>query len=252
MSELQVRHVATMLKQRYSDKIDVSDCLTTREEDLNNLFLTRAYAAYSLQVIADVPEDTAANSITDGVNDNGIDAILFDKSTKILWIVQSKWKKKGEGEPESGDTLKFCIGIKKIIEDDFESFNDKIKSKQCDIEDALNDYTVKINLILAYTGGDNLSSHNLDAISRLLKEVNEDSEELMSFESFTLSKAHKALAGLVDGQPINTEMVINSYGKIDEPYKAIYGYVNGTIFAQLWDKYKSRLFSENIRGFLGD
>ena len=252
MSELQVRHVATMLKQRYSDKIDVSDCLTTREEDFNNLFLTRAYAAYSLQVIADVPEDTAANSITDGVNDNGIDAILFDKSTKILWIVQSKWKKKGEGEPESGDTLKFCIGIKKIIEDDFESFNDKIKSKQCDIEDALNDYTVKINLILAYTGGDNLSSHNLDAISRLLKEVNEDSEELMSFESFTLSKAHKALAGLVDGQPINTEMVINSYGKIDEPYKAIYGYVNGTIFAQLWDKYKSRLFSENIRGFLGD
>ena len=115
MSELQVRHVATMLKQRYSDKIDVSDCLTTREEDFNNLFLTRAYAAYSLQVIADVPEDTAANSITDGVNDNGIDAILFDKSTKILWIVQSKWKKKGEGEPESGDTLKFCIGIKKII-----------------------------------------------------------------------------------------------------------------------------------------
>ena len=55
MSELQVRHVATMLKQRYSDKIDVSDCLTTREEDYNNLFLTRAYAAYSLQVIADVP-----------------------------------------------------------------------------------------------------------------------------------------------------------------------------------------------------
>lgn len=252
MSELQVRHVATMLKQRYSDKIDVSDCLTAREEDSNNLFLTRAYAAYSLQVIADVSEDTAANSITDGINDNGIDAILFDKSTKILWIVQSKWKKRGEGEPESGDTLKFCSGIKKIIEDDFESFNDKIKSKQCDIEDALNDYTVKINVILAYTGGDNLSSHNSDAITRLLQEVNEDSEELMSFETFTLSKAHKALAGLVDGQPINTEMVINSYGKIDEPYKAIYGYVNGTTFAQLWDIHKSKLFSENIRGFLGD
>ena len=251
MSELQVRHVATMLKQRYSGKIDVSDCLTAREEDINNLFLTRAYAAYSLQVIADVSEDTAANSITDGINDNGIDAILFDKSTKILWIVQSKWKKKGEGEPESGDTLKFCSGIKKIIEDDFESFNDKVKSKQCDIEEALNDYTVKINVILAYTGGDNLSSHNLDVIKRLLQEVNEDSEELMSFETFTLSKAHRALAGLVDGHPINTEIVINSYGKIDEPYKAIYGYVNGSAFAQLWDTYKSRLFSENIRGFLG-
>ena len=160
MSELQVRHVATMLKQRYSGKIDISDCLTAKEEDLNNLLLTRAYAAYSLQILADVSEEIAANSITDGVNDNGIDAILFDKTTKILWLVQSKWKKKGVGEPESGDTLKFCSGIKKIIEDDFESFNDKIKSKQNDIEDALNDYTVKINIILAYTGGDDLSSHN--------------------------------------------------------------------------------------------
>ncbi len=252
MSELQVRHVATMLKQRYSDKIDISDCLTTKEEDRNTLLLTRAYAAYSLQVIADVSEEVAANSITDGVNDNGIDAILFDKTTKILWIVQSKWKKKGIGEPESGDTLKFCSGIKKIIEDDFESFNDKIKNKQNDIEDALNDYTVKIRIILAYTGGDDLSTHNKDAINCLIQEINEDSDELMSFETFTLSKAHKALAGLVDGQPINTEMVINSYGKMDEPYKVIYGYVNGTAFAQLWDTFKSKLFNENIRGFLGD
>lgn len=252
MSELQVRHVATMLKQRYSDKIDISDCLTTKEEDLNNLLLTRAYAAYSLQVLADVSEEIAANSITDGVNDNGIDAILFDKTTKILWLVQSKWKKKGVGEPESGDTLKFCSGIKKIIEDDFDTFNDKIKSKQNDIEDALNDYTVKIHIVLAYTGSDDLSSHNRDAINSLIQEINEDSDELITFETFTLSKAHKALSGLVDGQPINTEMVINSYGKIDEPYKAIYGYVNGTVFAQLWDTFKSKLFNENIRGFLGD
>lgn len=252
MSELQVRHVATMLKQRYTDIIDISDCLTTNERDLENLLLTRAYAAYALQTIAEVPEEIAANSITDGVNDNGIDAILYEKSQKILWIVQSKWKRKGVGEPESGDTLKFCSGIRKIIEDDFETFNDKIKNKQNDIEEALNDYTVKINIILAYTGGDNLSSHNMDAINHLLQDVNEDADELMSFETFTLSKAHKALAGLVDGQPINTEIVINSFGRIDEPYKAVYGYVNGTFFAQLWDMYKSRLFSENIRGFLGD
>ena len=252
MSELQVRHVATMLKQRYSDIIDISDCLTTNERDLDNLLLTRAYAAYALQTIAEVPEEIAANSITDGVNDNGIDAILYEKPKKILWIVQSKWKRKGVGEPESGDTLKFCSGIRKIIEDDFETFNDKIKNKQNDIEEALNDYTVKINIILAYTGGDNLSSHNMDAINHLLQDVNEDTDELMSFETFTLSKAHKALAGLVDGQPINTEIVLNSFGKIDEPYKAVYGYVNGTFFAQLWDMYKSRLFSENIRGFLGD
>lgn len=32
----------------------------------------------------------------------------------------------------------------------------------------------------------------------------------------------------------------------------IYGIVNGSVFAQLWDKYRNKLFNENIRGFLGD
>ena len=252
MSELQVRHIASMLKKSYSDKIDVSDCLTTKIEDKEALLLTRAYAAYSLQVIAGVSEDVAANSITDGSNDNGIDAVLFDRITKILWLVQSKWKRKGTGEPESGDTLKFCSGIRKIIENDFDSFNNKIKMKQDDIEDALNDYTVKIHLILAYTGDDKLSTHNSDAINRLLKDINEDSEELISFETFTLSKAHKALAGLSEGQPINSEITVEHFEKIDTPYKMIYGIVNGSVFAQLWDKYRNKLFNENIRGFLGD
>ena len=252
MSELQVRHIASMLKKNYSDKIDVSDCLTTKIEDKEAFLLTRAYAAYSLQVIAGASEDAAANSITDGANDNGIDAVLFDRITKILWIVQSKWKRKGTGEPESGDTLKFCSGIRKIIENDFDSFNNKIKMKQDDIEDALNDYTVKIHLILAYTGDDKLSTHNSDAINRLLKDINEDSEELISFETFTLSKAHKALAGLSEGQPINSEITVEHFEKIDTPYKMIYGIVNGSVFAQLWDKYRNKLFNENIRGFLGD
>ena len=64
MSELQVRHIASVLKKNYSDKIDVSDCLTTKIEDKEALLLTRAYAAYSLQVIAGASEEAAANSIS--------------------------------------------------------------------------------------------------------------------------------------------------------------------------------------------
>ena len=103
-----------------------------------------------------------------------------------------------------------------------------------------------------YTGDDKLSTHNSDAINRLLKDINEDSEELISFETFTLSKAHKALAGLSEGQPINSEITVEHFEKIDTPYKMIYGIVNGSVFAQLWDKYRNKLFNENIRGFLGD
>lgn len=38
MSKLQVRHIATLLKQTYLGKIDVSDCISPKSEDQEVLF----------------------------------------------------------------------------------------------------------------------------------------------------------------------------------------------------------------------
>ena len=122
--------------------------------------------------------------------------------------------------------------------------------KRQDIDDALNDYEVKINIVLAYTGADSFSTHNQRIVDDMLDLIN-DSSEIASFERFTLSQAHRSLAGIIEGQPIKTEIAIGNWGKVEIPYKAIYGSVNGSSFAQLWSQYRSRLFSENIRDFLG-
>lgn len=248
MSKLHVRHIAVKLHELYNGRIDVSDGYNEGEKE--TLFLTRAFAAYTLQILADATIESAAMAVVDGRDDNGIDAIYFDRKDRILWLVQSKWIKSGLGEPETGDTSKFKTGIANIIDFELSRFNAKIQAKYKDIEDALNDYDVKINIVLAYTGADSFSKHNQRIVDDMLALIN-DSSEIASFYRFTLSQAHRSLSGLIEGQPIKAEIVIENWGRVETPYKAIYGSVNGSSFAQLWSQYKSRLFSENIREFLG-
>lgn len=133
----------------------------------------------------------------------------------------------------------------------FDRFNDKVKSKIPDIEAALDDLKIKIKIVLAYTGADTLSVHNQRVINDLLEEVNEASE-LMEFSKFSLKQGIKALINLLDGQPINIDIVLQNWGKIESPYNVFYGIIDGITLAQLWNNHKTRLLSDNIREFIGN
>ena len=50
MSRLHVNHLKAKLTELYSDKIDIADARSDEEKE--NFFLTRAYAAYTLQILA--------------------------------------------------------------------------------------------------------------------------------------------------------------------------------------------------------
>lgn len=95
MSVVQIRHIQGKLNDLYHDKIDMSDI--SIESNKSDVFYSRAYAAYTLQILASATIDDAAEAIVDGRDDNGIDAIYYDRKSKALWIVQSKWIKKGQG-----------------------------------------------------------------------------------------------------------------------------------------------------------
>lgn len=248
MSQLHVNHIKTKLIEIYTDKIDVSDA--TNDENKENFFLTRAYTAYTLQVLANLEADVAANSIVDSYNDNGIDAIYFDKKNKLLWLVQSKWIKNGNGEPDTSEVGKFATGVKNLIEFQLDRFNSKVQSKEAEIVEALGDPMVKLQIVLTFTGKDGLSEHSQRIIDDLLKELN-DPSELAVFSRFTLKQAHKSLVGFLDGQPIKADLILSNWGKVEEPYFAIYGTISGSDIANIWSEHRGKLFSENIRDFIG-
>src|SRR5688572_4315040 len=114
MSKLHVNHLKAKLTELYLEKIDTSDARSV--EDQENFFLTRAYTAYTLQILAQLDVSAAAACITDGFDDNGIDAIYFDRRNKELWLLQSKWIKNGSGEPDTGEISRFKNGVADLID----------------------------------------------------------------------------------------------------------------------------------------
>jgi hypothetical protein len=207
-------------------------------------------AAYSLSVEAFAEIDQAANSITDGFGDNGIDAIYYDDTRYNLWIVQSKFIQKLNGGIDTGEIDKFVRGIKNLINADFSKFNERIQEKQDEILNALDEPSVKIQILFAYTGK-GLSKENLEPINQLLSEQN-DTEELVFFNDFNIDKAYKGLISGIDSAPINEDFLLSNWGYIEEPLQSYYGQIAGSDLAALWDKYSARLFTKNIRSFLGN
>jgi len=248
MSKLHVQHIKAKLLEIYSDKIDISDA--RNDDQKENFFLTRAYASYTLQILAQIDVVAASNSITDGFDDNGIDAIYFDRKNKELWLLQSKWIKNGNGEPDTGETSRFKNGVVDLIDLKFNRFNERVRNKEAEVVEALEDPLVKIKIVLTYTGQDTFSEHNRRIVDDLLSELN-DPSELAIFNRFSLKQAHKSLVGILDGQPIKADLALSNWGKVEQPYSAIYGTINGSDLAQLWSENRGRLFSDNIRDFIG-
>ena len=249
MSRIQVNHIKTALDNLFTDKIDLSDISSSKPEDVKKQFYSRALAAYSLHIIAFAPIIEAAKSVTDTFDDNGIDAIYYDEQHNILYVVQSKMIDEGNGEPDTGEMRKFLDGITDLIEEKYERFNSKIQSKLPIIKDAFNDSQIKLNIILAYTGK-GFAIHNQRIISDLTEFLN-DSTEWAFFTDFNLKFAHDSINTVLAGKPIESELTLSNWGTVDEPHIAYYGQLSAYELATLWKNHRRKLFTENIRNFIG-
>lgn len=252
MSEIHVKHIKTQLEKDYKKVVDLTDVKKAKKEDLNNFFLTRSLAAYSLQHHSQISNKIAADAITDGADDNGIDAIYYDIHTKYLFLVQSKWIHNGKGEPSNGDIKKFISGIKDLFNFRFDRFNDKIRNKEVIIKNAICDPKTKYQIIITYTGINNLAEPSRRDFDDLLTEFN-DASELVYLSVFNQKRIHSSIVtSTEDQEPIDQEIQLKYFGKITEPYTGYYGQVNGVEIYGWWDKYRKRLFAKNIRGVLGE
>lgn len=254
MSILHVNQIASKIKELFENKIDFQD-IPQNDADRETKILTRCLAAYAIYVLMDCTDNEAALSVTDGGDDNGIDAVYYSSSLRQMVIVQSKWNKKGIGEPDSGEVGKFCKGIRDLFNLSFDRFNRKINDKRTVIEHALREYDTKYILILIDTGDRGLADHGQRQIDDLLSEMNDAGEgiqeQLVSFQRLNQGKIHSSLALSVAGAPIDLEIGLAQWGKIDEPNGAFFGMVAGEEIAEWWKNYGRRLFERNIRQVLG-
>lgn len=250
MGIVQVNQIKTKLITEFSDLIDLRDAEKALPDMKENLFLTRALAAYSIKIIGNIDNIDAANAIVDGSGDNGIDAIYFHENEKVLYLVQSKWNHKGDSEPENGEIKKFIAGIKDLLNLKFEKFNEKINAKKLIITDALRNPQTEIRLVLAYTAI-NLSEQSRIDFNEFLQEQNDSNEMYRLFILNQNQLHHSLIDGALPAQ-INLMIELTEWGKKDDPTKAYYGQIKAVQVASWWQNYGNNLFGKNLRELLGD
>jgi hypothetical protein len=195
------------------------------------------------------PEDLGPN-VTDGSKDGGIDLIYFDSVERTLYLVQTKWHADGHGSIELGDALKFIDGVRRVLDNDLDQLNERIKSRKADIEQALYDANAKFILVVAHTGQEQLSDDVRNALDAYVSAQN-DTSELMFLRVLTQSELHKAVSAGIAGAPITLEVQVSSWGQVREPNFAIYGQVCAADVATWMEAHGNRLFETNLRQFLG-
>lgn len=248
LSIVEFNQVKKKIEKDFANLIDLSDVTEVNSTDKKNFFLTRALAAYTISHFAQVENEIAANSVVDGGNDNGIDAVYYDEKSRLLYLIQSKWKQDGKSEPSYGDIKKFIGGVKDLFNQRFDLFNNKVNSKKDTIMDSLNDARTKCKLIIAYTGL-NFSDPSKRDIADFVHEMN-DASELVSVEIFNLRVLHKSLIADSYGDTIDLNIHLTEWGMKKEPTVAYYGQVSGIEIAHWWKEYNQRLFAKNLRELL--
>ena len=75
MPNLKMIRIQSKIDELFKDKIDLKDA--KNDEDRQNKFYTRSIAALSVVMKCGIDYDAAAQTITDGYHDMGIDAVYM-------------------------------------------------------------------------------------------------------------------------------------------------------------------------------
>lgn len=218
-------------------------------ESRRSNFLSKAIAAFVLHEAAGATLEEAVAASIDGGLDHGIDSV-FVANDQTIWLVQSKYKESGSGEPELGDVAKFRDGVTDLIQGRWGRFNNALQNRSGAIANALNSGVCKVKVVLAYSGTA-VSDDRRDIFSDLERAFNGPNPGFLRCHAYGLTTLHDLHLDGISAQAIEADVELKDFGHTQAPYKAFYGRMEAKRLAELWVQYEDRLVDRNIRRFKG-
>ncbi|MFT7559259.1 MAG: hypothetical protein ACI93R_001164 [Flavobacteriales bacterium] len=219
--------------------------------EIKRNFYSKALAAYYLTQEAGASDDDAALATIDGGLDHGIDSVYID-ANETVWLVQSKYIDKGAGEVDLAEVGKFVDGVKDLLEQKYERFNEYLKAKVPALNSAFDSGVAKVKAALTYTGGA-LGDEKRRVMSDLEAVLNQPGDpRFLKFINFGLASFHRAQLEEYLPSAITADITLENYGHIEEPYLCYFGSINGAQLKSLKIEHGDKLFDANIRHFQGD
>lgn len=251
---IQIRQIKKFLEDNYFEHVFLSDEEFDKgDEQIENYKLTRSLCALSMCMQGNVAPDEACLYVTDGFDDNGIDGIYYDPIDKTLYLIQSKFHKDGNGSIDVGEFGKFLKGVKELLIPKYDNFNKTITDRKPEIENYLLDIQTRFVLVVVHSGTGNISTHVQGMVDEFLEENNSiNTADIFSFKPIKISDIYAFISRGAQGTPIDSDLILYNWSKIDEPIKSYFGLVAGSDLATLYSSNGRQLFSPNIRLHLGD
>jgi hypothetical protein len=234
----------------FSNLIDMSDLEARDDQQVQQAQLSRSLAAMAVRRLTGCDSETAARSVIDGRDDQGIDAIAFADSGSEVFLVQAKWSARGTAGIDMNAARALVDGFRKLDNRQFDRFNDRIRPLVDKVEYLLNRPQVSVMLVLAVMGE-----------GRLSKEVVSVFEDAgTEFNSFGRRLGHRVINGaefwrfVREGMaepPIELVVPMRQWLHRDQPSEAYQGTVSADDVAGWYAEFGERLFERNVRRSLG-
>lgn len=247
MGDLHVAQIRRRLTDTTYPHIDVSDVVSHGPDQVESYRITRALAAFVLTKLAGLDNEEAALCVTDGTDDNGIDAIaIVDSDPPRLYVVQTKWSETGNKGAALDEMMKFQKGLADLVSGKWERFNDKVKKREAELDRILLNTDLRIEVIFASMGtppvADAVRAHMDDYITTL-----NDPTEVAVFSYANQGFIYKLLVDETRSSKIDLTVELSDWGRLEGPPDAIYGHVSGSEIASWLRDHGDFLLARNVR-----
>ncbi|MEU6109051.1 AIPR family protein [Streptomyces albidoflavus] len=248
---MQVRQVRQALTHEFASLLDLTDVSSRSQEQQERVFLSRALAAKAVQLVAGCTTAEAANSVTDGADDNGIDAVIVSSDTAEIWLTQARWSNDGRARFDSASVLQLLHGLRRLVNLRYDRFNAKFDPLIEQLNAALKAPSCRIHLVLAAIGDPGLAPGSRDLLDEATSDFNHE-KELLDFRFLGVADFHSAARRGVVPEPISvTATLSDGWHMNSTPYQTFLGTVGADELASWYENYGRQLFDQNVRYPLG-
>jgi hypothetical protein len=241
--------ISHVLERQFETLIDMTDWANKPEADRKKAFLSRAVAALCVKSLALVDLDVAAAAVTDGFQDNGLDAVYFDQNHDTLILVQSKWSADGSKPMDAEGANAFESGIREIMQARFDRFNAKVRSKEAQVKAALfSDRPIKFLFVTAHTAAQPTADFVKRKIDELVEELN-DPVVIADAKHLDQAGIYALITAESEPQKIKLQVTLKDWGVIEKPFLAYYGRVHVNEIVDWWKSHQNALFTQKPAAF---
>lgn len=250
--DIAIHALKRYLTKNYSTHIDMSN-VGSQGNDRDFNLISRCIAALTVKIHNNELDDViCADSVCDGSDDHGVDAVYVNHDKRTVTIVQSKFDSSGNGSIGRSEINDFFNSCKEILLEKYHLFNSRFRRSETDLDKAY-DASYKYIFAFSYSGSSQLSVDVESIIEENRKEFNYDiGPDATTISIINLDDLRDYISNPNSVKIDLEDVEVLQYGLSDNPLPAVHGIITGDIVANWWKDYGDKIFEKNIRGGLGD